>query len=306
MARPTLRQLEYAVAVAEEGNFGRAATACSVSQPALSAQIAELETRLGVTLFERGRNGATVTADGAPVIDAARRALNAADDVVEVAGDRRGELVGSVRVGVIPTMAPYLLPALVRELIRRHPRAEPVLREERTGELVAQLRNGDLDLGLLAAPVPELDDRLTVAELARDEFLLALPEGHPYAGDAPLPSSALAGLPLLLLEDGHCLRDQALAACSVIGAGAPGSIQATGLSSLCQMVAAGMGATLLPASAVEVETRPGSGLVVRPLRAPVPFRTVVLAWRPESPWADRFAPLAEALRAPVAEACAVD
>jgi LysR family hydrogen peroxide-inducible transcriptional activator len=306
MDMPTLRQLEYLVAVAEHGTFGAAAEAVHVSQPAMSAQIAELEQKLGVILFERDRRGARVTPEGEAIVTAARRVLDEAAQLVRLASDRRGDLVGQLALGVIPTMAPYLLPTVVREIRRRYPATELRLRELRTAELVDALLDGTLDLGLLAAPVPELERGVEVAELARDPFVLALPEGHPFAGRARLPQSALAGLPMLLLEEGHCLRTHAENACSQIGAGTLGSIQATGLPSLSQMVAAGMGATLLPACAVEVETRPGSGLTTRRLRRPEPFRIVVLAWRSSSPRADHFRTLAEALVAPVAKACELD
>jgi LysR family hydrogen peroxide-inducible transcriptional activator len=303
MLSPTLRQLEYVIAVADHGTFGAAAQAVHVSQPAMSAQIAELEQRLGLTLFERDRRGARVTPEGAPIVEAARRVVGEARHLVELAADRQGDLVGELSVGVIPTMGPYLLPTIVREVRRRYPSAELVLREERTHDLVAALEAGELDLGLLASPVAELDGSLTVAELARDPFVLALPEGHPFAGTTRLPQSVLAGLPMLLLEDGHCMRGHAINACSIIGAGTLGSIQATGLPSLSQMVAADMGATLLPASAVPVEARPGSGITTRRLRRPEPFRTVVLAWRPRSPRAQSFGALAAALVDPMAAAC---
>ena len=306
MNTPTLRQLEYLVAVADHGTFGSAADACHVSQPAMSAQIAELEQRLGITLFERDRRGARVTPEGEAVVVAARRVIDEAAQLVRIASDRRGDLVGELSLGVIPTMAPYLLPTAVREIRRRYPSAELKLRELRTVELVDALLAGTLDLGLLASPVPELERGVDFVELARDPFVLALPEGHPFAGSSRIPQSALSGLPMLLLEDGHCLRVHAENACSQIGAGTLGSIQATGLPSLSQMVAAGMGATLLPACAVEVEARPGSGLTTRRLRRPEPYRTVVLAWRANSPRAERFEAIAEGLAAPVAEACSLD
>lgn len=302
MELPTLRQLEYAVAVADEGQVGKAARACSVSQPALSSQLQELERRLGLTLFERGRTGMTVTTEGAPVIEQARRVLADAGDLVRLAADRSGDLVGAVHLGVIPTMAPYLLPVVVQELLRRHPRARPHLHEERTDELLDRLHDGRLDLGVLAGPLDEAD--LEVRELAHDPFLLALPEGHHLAGEGALPTGVLAGLPLLLLEEGHCLRDQSLAVCATAGASETSEIQATGLAALCQMVAADMGATLLPASAAALEARAGAGLTLRPLRGtPPPDRTVVLAWRRASPRAERFVALARHLAEPVAEAC---
>jgi LysR family hydrogen peroxide-inducible transcriptional activator len=306
MKRPTLRQLDYLVAVAHHGAFGTAAEAVEVSQPALSAQIAELEARLGVVLFERGRAGARLTSDGAAVLAAAHDVHAAVRRLLEVADQRSDDLVGALRVGVIPTMAPYLLPTFVRELRRRYPDAEPMLAEVRTPELVDRLESGDLDVGLLAVPAPELGPRLAIAELARDPFVLALPDGHPYAGRSRLPHGALASLPMMLLEEGHCLRAQAEEACSAVGASPLGSVQATSLPAACQMVSAGMGATLLPASAIEVEARAGSGLTVRRLRRPEPFRTVALAWRAGAGWTTAFEQFAEALREPVAAACSLD
>lgn len=300
-SRPTVRQLEYVVAVADHRSFSKAAEACAVSQPALSSQVREVEQRLGLVLFERGRGGVSVPAQAEPVVEAARRAILAVDDVVGAAIDLRGELVGPVRVGVIPTMAPYLLPTVVRELRRRHPRAEPLLAEERTDQLVRRIEQGELDVGLLAAPVPS--DALECVPLATDEFHLAMAEDHPYAGEGSLPSGVLSGLPVLLLEDGHCLRDQAIAACASVGANPGGAIQGTSLTTLCQMVSAGAGVTLLPASAIGVEARAGSGLATRPLRDPRPSRTVVLAWRATSPVAPLYRSFAEAVAPAVQDAC---
>lgn len=304
MARPTVRQLEYVVAVADLLSFRGAAEACGVSQPALSTQVREVEQRLGLSLFERGRAGVSVPAHARPVIDAARRAIRAVDDVADAATDLKGELVGSVRVGVIPTMAPYLLPTLVRELRRRHPRAEPLLTEERTDDLVRRIALGELDIGLLASPVP--GEGLEVVEVAVDRFDLAMPADHPLAGEGSLPAGVLAGLPVLLLEDGHCLRDQAIDVCATVGADTGHAIQGTSLTTVCQMVSAGGGVTLLPASAREVEARPGSGLVTRPLRDPRPHRVVVLAWRATSPLAPLYRTFAAAIAPAVQDQCPLD
>ncbi len=299
--RPTLRQLEYVVAVADHGHFGRAAEACHVSQPALSAQVQELERRLGLVLFERGRHGAAATEEARPVIERARRILVGVDDLVLDAADRAGDVVGTVRLAAIPTMAPYLLPVVVPELRRRQPRADIVLLEQRTTELLASLRAGRVDLGLLAAPVEHPD--LEVAVLAHDPVLLAVPPEHPFAGRHPVPLSGLTGLPVLLLEDGHCLRSQVLDVSASAGASPVGDVQATSLPTLCQMVAAGHGVTILPASAAGVEARPGTGITVRPLRTPAPERTVVLVWRRSSPRAPHNRSLADALRRPVQAVC---
>ena len=303
MDTPTLRQIEYLVAVAEHGTFIAAADALHVSQPALSAQVAEAEQRLGMTVFERGRHGAVATPEGEAVLTSARRVLDEARELMRVAQERSGDLTGPLSIGVIPTIAPYLLPAVVRETMRRYPAVELRLREERTADLLASLRAGTVDLALLAAPVPGDLHGVEVVELARDPFVLALPDGHPFAGRERLPQAALSSLPMLLLEDGHCLREHTVSACALIGAGSLGTVQATGLPSLSQMVAAGMGATLLPTSALAVEARPGSGITTRPLRRPEPYRTIALAWRSRSPRAARYLVLADGLRRPVGEAC---
>ena len=303
MERPTLRQLEYMAAVAQHGTFGGAADAVHVSQPAMSAQIAELEQRLGVALFERDRHGARLTAEGEAVLIAARQVLDDVDRLLEVAAERSDDLIGPLRIGVIPTMAPYLLPTVVRETTRRYPQAELHLAERRTSDLVAAIEAGDLDVGLLATPVPEIGPSLAVTELARDRFVLALPEGHPYAGRSRLPQSALGSLPMLLLEEGHCLRSHAQAACSIIGASPLGSTHATSLPAAVQMVAAGIGGTLLPASAIEVEARPGSGISTRRLRKPEPYRQISLVWRRRAGRSEQYDRLADALREPITAAC---
>lgn len=303
MEMPTLRQLEYAVSVADHGHFGKAATACRVSQPALSGQIAELEQRLGVVLFERGRRGAVVTPEGEEVLNRARAVLTQMGELAETADARRDDIVGSLSIGVIPTMAPYLLPSVVSTVRRLYPRARLLLREERTDRLLVALGEGAIDLGLLAAPVERHD--LDVVKLADDPFLLALPADHPLAGGGKLNPTALAGMPMLLLEDGHCLRSQAIDASSALGIEIDGQIQATGLSSLCQMVAAGLGSTLLPASATEVEARPGTGVAVRSFGRTAPSRTVVLAWRRSSPRRTHFQQIAARIAAPIASACQV-
>ena len=305
MERPTLRQLEYMAAVAHHGTFGAAADAVHVSQPAMSAQIAELEQRLGVTLFERDRHGARLTTDGEAVLIAARTVLDDVDRLVDVAAVRSDDLIGPLHIGIIPTMAPYLLPTVVRETTRRYPSAELHLVESRTADLVASVESGDLDVGVLATPVPEVGPSLSVADLARDRFVLALPEGHPYAGRSRLPQRALGSLPMLLLEEGHCLRSHAQAACSIIGASPLGSTQATSLPAAVQMVAAGIGGTLLPASAIEVEARPGSGISTRRLRKPEPYRQISLVWRRRAGRSEQYERLADGLREPIAATCSL-
>jgi LysR family hydrogen peroxide-inducible transcriptional activator len=291
MEQPTIRQLEYLVAVADHRHFGRAAEQCAVSQPALSTQVREAERRLGTTVFERAPSGVLVTPAGEAIVARARIVLRDLAELMEVAtGDR---IRGRIELGVIPTMAPYLLPGILATLRAAWPGVRVALHEEKTVRLVDHLQDGSLDLALLALPV-EADD-LEQRALADEPFLLALPEGHDLAGSGRLPLGVLSGLPLLLLDDGHCLRDQALEACAVAGV-APGSeISSASLPTLSQMVAGGLGVTLLPVSAAAVEARPGSGLTTRPFRDPPPRRTVGLAWRRSSPYVESWHRMADLL-----------
>ncbi|BDU74524.1 LysR substrate-binding domain-containing protein [Mesoterricola silvestris] len=272
----TLRQLQYVLAVAETLNFRRAAEACAVAQPALSAQIAALEAALGVRIFERGRGGVVVTPAGAALVARARGILLASGELVQEARSRQDPLAGPLRLGIIPTLAPYLLPELAPRLRRAFPALVPQWLEERTPVLVRSLQEGHLDAALLAVEA-ELED-LEWFPLGKDPFLLTLPEAHPLARErGPFPLERLDGERLLLLEDGHCLRDQALAACSRSRIEELG-YRATSLPTLVQMVASGLGVTLLPRLAVPTETA-RAAVAVRPLVDPPPFRTLALAWR---------------------------
>lgn len=294
MSEPTFRQLEYIVALADHGHFGRAAAAVHVSQPALSAQVRELEDRLGVTLFERDRRSTRPTDAGVDVVERARTILRDVGDLVAAAAGRGQELTGTVRVGAIPTMAPYLLPALTGAVRRVWPGASLELSELRTDDLVEAVETGALDLGLLATPYDT--GSLAVTDLGEESFVLTLPEGHELAGRGPLPVAILAELPVLLLEDGHCLRDHALAACSLAGAVDHAEVRSASLSTLSQMVAAGVGVTLLPESALTVEAREGSGLTTRPFTAPAPGRAIALVWRGSDPRGPHYEELADAVR----------
>jgi LysR family hydrogen peroxide-inducible transcriptional activator len=277
--RPSVRQLEYLVAVADARHFGRAARACAVTQPALSAQIQALEEHLGIRAFERSRRGVTVTPAGARVVEKARAALRALDDLVAAAGAMREPLTGPLHLGVIPTIAPYCLPRWLPRVRRACPALELYLHEDQTARLVRRLREGELDLLLLALPVegPDLESLL----LFEEPFVLAAPRGHALARSPGkrIAESDLVGEPVLLLEDGHCLRDQALSICRHAGAREAEQVRASSLSTLVQMVANGLGLTLLPASAVAAETRGQRDLVVRPFTAPPPRRKVGLVWR---------------------------
>lgn len=295
MGDPTVQQLRYAVAVAAARHFGRAARACFVSQPALSAQIRELESRLGVRLFERTSRGVLITEPGAEVIDRAHRILREIDDLCEAASGLGGELSGSLRLGVIPTIAPYVLPHTVGLIRDRYPDLDLYLREDRTDALVTQLQAGELDLLLLSLPVA----RPGVEELAlyTEPFLLAVPEAHVLARRPSCDMSALANERLVLLEEGHCLRDQALAVCELAGRDGPAEVQGTSLPTVIQMVGSGLGVTLLPAGAVERDVRRGGHVVVRPLQPSPPTRTIGLAYRSSSARAAGYRELADLIRA---------
>lgn len=280
-------------------HFGRAATALHVSQPGLSAQIAELERRLGVVLFERNRSATTPTPAGVEVLTRARAILRATDDLVRAGDLHRDTVAGVLRIAAIPTIAPYLLSTVVRQLRRLWPDAVFELGELRTADLVDAVTDARVDIGVLATPVDT--GPLTVSDLAFEPFVVAVAEGHALARRRSVRLDQLVDLEILLLEDGHCLREHALAVCRLAGATGHRDVHHTGLPVLTQMVAAGDAATLLPASAVAVEAREGSGIVTVPLAERSAGRTISLVWRPGDPRSslyDRATPhLATAVRA---------
>ena len=290
--RPSLRQLEYLVALADRLHFRAAAEASHVTQPALSAQIAQLEQDLGVQLFERDRRRVMPTAAGGAVVERARVILAQLDELVESTRTWRAPLAGRLRLGVIPTVGPYLLPKVLPDVRRKHPQLELLLREDRTPHLVEALAHGKLDLVLLALEA-DLGDARTLP-LFRDEFVLLLPRGHRLAARKQVREADLADEQVLLLEDGHCLRDQALGLCQRAGAQELADLRASSMSTLVQMVASSFGVTLLPELAVPVEAR-GRELVTLPFTKPRPFRTIGLGWRPTSPRAAEFELLAQTL-----------
>jgi LysR family hydrogen peroxide-inducible transcriptional activator len=295
----TLRQLQYAVAVAELRSFRRAADRCHVSQPALSAQVAELERALEARLFERDRRRVHVTRKGAALLERARALLVQADDLADAARGGDAPLASTLRIGVLSTVAPYLLPDAVPLLRRRFARLTLHWLEDRTQPLAAALAEAELDLAIvaLASQLPGL----ALEVIGRDEFVLAAPPGHPLARSRrPLRPAELHGEPLLLLADGHCFRDQVEAFCARSGAVEPG-FRATSLSTLAQMAAGGAAATILPSLALPLENRRGL-LVVRRFAAPVPARTLALVARPGSPVRAALLPLAAALRDGLARA----
>jgi LysR family hydrogen peroxide-inducible transcriptional activator len=293
----SLRQLEYIVAVADTLGFHKAATSCHVSQPTLSAQVQLLESVLGVRLFERDRRRVLVTAAGAEIVARARRVLLETEDLIAAATRSQTPFAGTLRVGVIPTLAPYLLPELTPAITARYPGLALVFQEEKTADIVRGLQEGSLDAGV-AALEAELGE-VASAEIARDDFVVALPKAHPLARKKQVALAELEHERVLLLDEGHCFREQALPLCAKAGAEVA-SFRATSLATLAQMVSSGAGVTLLPALAVPVENRRGQ-LEIRPFAKPIPRRTVVLVWRKSSPFGDAFNELAAVLKRALAE-----
>jgi LysR family transcriptional regulator, hydrogen peroxide-inducible genes activator len=289
----SLRQLQYVVAVADSLSFRRAAERCHVSQPALSAQLSQLEEVLGVRLFERDRRRVIATAAGRELVARARFVLRAADDLVEAARNAGDPLSGTFRVGIIPTISPYLLPCIAPALREKYPRLILLWVEDKTEVLVRTLEEGGLDAAVLALEA-EVGD-VEWEALAKDPFVLATPTGDPLGKkQTPATLAELRGARVLLLDDGHCFREQALTFCTSANTEEL-EFRATSLSTLAQMVAGGAGVTLLPELAVPTEVR-RAGLHTRPLAAPVPHRTVVLAWRRNSPLAGPLRSVAATLR----------
>jgi len=275
-----LRDLQYLVALADTGHFGEAAERCHVSQPTLSAQIKKLEEYLGVQLFERQPRKVSVTDVGRRIVDRARLVVRQAEDIREVARASRDPLTGRLRVGLIPTIAPYLLPRVAPRLKTRLPDLQLMLYEYQTGPLLEKLRAGELDLAILALPADTAG--LETRSLFAESFVVAVPRGHRLAARKRLKPADLAGETLLLLEDGHCLRDQALDVCGNVPLAEEQDFRATSLETLRQMVAAGLGITLLPRLAAEGPIAGARGLEIRPFAPPSPSRMVGAAWRKSS------------------------
>ncbi|MEW5853143.1 MAG: LysR substrate-binding domain-containing protein [Myxococcota bacterium] len=289
----SLRQLQYVVALADTLSFRRAAERCHVSQPSLSAQLAQLEEVLGVQLFERDRRRVLPTAAGKELVERARRLLVEADDFLEAARRVGDPLAGTLRIGVIPTISPYLLPAISPALRKQYPRLTIQWVEDKTAVLVRSLEQGSLDAALLALEA-ELGD-VEREIIARDDFMLAAARGHDLAErTARVKPADLRDSDVLLLEEGHCLREQALAFCSRARAQEL-EFRATSLPTLAQMVANGAGITLLPRLAVETEAQ-RAGLVVREFEDPSPHRTLALIWRRRSPLANALKQVAGTIR----------
>lgn len=272
-----LRDLRYLIAVADLRSFVQASEHCHISQPTLSTQIKKLEERLGVQIFERNNKRVLATEVGEQIIATARRIVKEVDHIQELAETARDPMAGNLRIGAFPTLSTYIFPKLVPLIKDALPRIRLILVEEKTEELLRQLKNGQIDMALLAMPVD--DDALQTQALFDDEFLLAVAADHPLAEADVIRQRDLYGQQLLLLDEGHCLRGQALQVCHINGALEQQDVRATGLETLRQMVRAGTGITFMPRIAVR---KPDAGIRYLPFQAPAPSRTIGLVWRKTS------------------------
>jgi len=275
-----LKDLRYLVAVADTRHFGRAAAKCFVSQPTLSAQLRKLEQDLGVQLIERQPRRVSLTPAGEEVTRHARQMLETGEAIVTLAQTRRDPLAGQLRLALLPTIGPYLLPQVALKLRKALPRLELMLYEYQTAPMLEHLHAGEIDVGLLALPVN--DEALASRELYEEPFVLALPESHRLAARAQVRVDDLDGETLLLLEDGHCLRDQALEICARSNVHEKQDFRATSIETLRQMVAAGVGITLLPALASRGAYAHARGIAIREFARPIPSRRIGAVWRKSS------------------------
>ena len=288
-----LRDLKYLVALADTGHFGRAAERAFVSQPTLSAQLKKLEEYLGVTLVERQPRNVQLTEVGRQVVVRARRMLTEEDEIISLARNNTDPLAGKLKLALIPTIGPYLLPRVMQKIRKALPRLGLMLYEHQTEPLLKRLRDGEIDLGIMALPIAH--DGLETRALYDENFTVALPNHHPLAAKTTIKVSDLKGQTLLLLEDGHCLRDQALEVCSRIEVREAEDFRATSMETLRQMVVAGLGITLLPETAVESPFGSQRGLTIRQFTKPAPTRTVGAVWRKSSTRAPAIAAVCDVL-----------
>ena len=275
-----LKDLRYLVALADERHFGRAAARCFVSQPTLSAQLKKLESYLGVQLIERQPSNVALTQAGEQIVARARRILEASEEVVALARSHRDPLAGKLRIALLPTIGPYLLPRVAGKIRKALPRLELRLYEYQTVPMLEKLRQGEIDVGILALPVDM--EGFDARVLYEEPFTVAMPEKHRLASRSSIRISDLQNETLLLLEDGHCLRDQALEVCSHVGLHESQDFRATSLETLRQMVATGSGITLLPELASRGAYGNARGVVTRPFVKPVPVRRIGAVWRKTS------------------------
>lgn len=292
---PTIKQLQYLVALHEHGHFGRAAEASFVSQSTLSAGIRELESLLGVTLVERSRRVIRFTPLGNQVVEKAHRLLREAEELSELVLAAGKPLSGELRMSVIPTIAPFLLPRMLPRLRRERPDLKLFLREEPSQDAIDSLHQGRADCVLLALPFPT--GEVDTAHISDDRLFVAMPKGEPRDPPEAIPAAMIDDGRLLLLEDGHCLKEHALAACNRPGLRANAAMIGTSLHTLVQMVDNGLGVTMLPEMALDAGILRDTGVVARPLKAKAATREIVLAWRRNSPRAEEFRLLAEEVRA---------
>jgi LysR family hydrogen peroxide-inducible transcriptional activator len=283
MINITFKQLRYFEALARQGHFGRAADMCSISQPALSVQIKDLEQTLGVTLFERGARSVRLTSFGEEFSVRAKDILRAVDELGDLARMSSGKIAGKLRLGVIPTIAPYLLPRIIADLTQQHSELDLHVRETLTPTLIQELGDGKLDAAIVALPVSEPD--FAEVALFTENLLLVR---HQSVADQPVPDAdMLKEMRLLLLEEGHCFRDQALSFCNIRSALSRDGLDASSLSTLVQMVGVGIGVTLIPEMAIPVETRSADVCIAR-FKKPQPSRTIGMIWRKTSPLTDQL------------------
>lgn len=288
MKNLTLKQLRYFEALARHGHFGHAAGACAISQPALSVQIKALEESLGTVLFERGPRMVRLTSFGESFAGRVRQILQSIDELDEMARAAHGGLIGRLRIGVIPTIAPYLLPSLIARLDRTYPDIDVHIRETVTPRLIDELADGRIDTAIVALPVSE--PWLTELALFNEDMVLVR---HQSQSGQPVPSpDALREMRLLLLEEGHCFREQALSFCNMQTAVPREGLDGSSLSTLVQMVGAGIGVTLIPEMAIPVEARAAPVCISR-FDGTQPSRTLGMIWRKTNPLAGQFATIAE-------------
>jgi LysR family hydrogen peroxide-inducible transcriptional activator len=280
MADLKLKDLRYLVAVADTRHFGRAAERSFVSQPTLSAQLKKLEEYLGVQLIERAPKRVALTAAGEEIVERARRILEASDEIIELAQGHRDPLAGRLKLALLPTIGPYLLPIVAAKLRKQLPRLELMLYEYQTDLMLEKLHSGEIDVGILALPVSM--DGLDSHVLYKEPFTVAMPTNHRLSGKTSIKVEDLGHETLLLLEDGHCLRDQALDVCAGTDVHEKQDFRATSLETLRQMVAAGVGITLLPELAGRGAYGNARGVAIKPFAKPVPTRTVGAVWRKSS------------------------
>ena len=291
MSNITLKQLRYFDSLARHGHFGDAADACAISQPALSMQIKGLEESLGTVLFERSPRRVRLTTIGRAFLARAQSILRAVEELEDLARASQDRLVGQLRIGVIPTIAPYLLPSIISQLSHLYPEVDIHVRETMTSNLLQELADGRIDTAVVALPVSE--PALTEVPLFNENFVLVRPEAD---RGKPIPDrDMLREMRLLLLEEGHCFRDQALSFCNFQSTLPRETLDATSLSTLVQMVGAGIGVTLIPEMAVAVETRSAS-VAIDHFTEPQPSRTIGMIWRKSSPLAPQYARISEIVR----------